>query len=155
MTTTAERLHEIMNQKGLKQSDIIESAKPFMERYNAKLTRQDISQYCSGKVRPSQDKLFLLAAALNVNEAWLMGYDVPQQRTQNLQKLTDPEEHPAIAIGVNKGSPLAEIMIRDALLESITPQEIQILEAYRNSDHRTQLMILYMLKLEEMNNGHR
>ena len=155
MTTTAERLHEIMNEKGLKQSDIIEREKTFMESYNAKLTRQDISQYCSGKVRPSQDKLFLLAAALNVNEAWLMGYDVPQQRTQHLQELTDPNVNPEIAIVADKGYSITETLIRDKLLESITTEEIKILEAYRNSDRRTQLMILYMLKLEEMNNGHR
>lgn len=39
--------------------------------------RNDISQYVSGKVEPSQWKLTILAKALNVSEVWLMGYDVP------------------------------------------------------------------------------
>ena len=80
VATTAERLKEIMAERGLRQSDIIELAKPFMLIYDEQLTRPDISQYCSGKVAPSQGKIFLLANALNVSEAWLMGYDVPRER---------------------------------------------------------------------------
>ena len=41
----------------------------------------DISQYCSGKTEPNQEKLFILGNALNVSEAWLMGFDVPMERT--------------------------------------------------------------------------
>ena len=80
MKTTAERLREIMEERGLKQADIIELAKPFSEKYGVKLTRPDMSQYCSGKVKPTQGKLFLLAAALDVDEAWLMGYNVDRER---------------------------------------------------------------------------
>ncbi len=39
-----------------------------------------ISDYLSGKYKAKQDKVYLLAKALNVNEAWLMGYDVPMDR---------------------------------------------------------------------------
>lgn len=78
--TTAERLHEIMTDLDLKQADIIERAKPFSELYGAKLSRSDLSQYCSGKVEPRREKLFLLAAALDVDEAWLTGYDVPRSK---------------------------------------------------------------------------
>ena len=44
------------------------------------MNKSDISQYVSGKVEPSQDKLVILGMALNVSEAWLMGFDVPPQR---------------------------------------------------------------------------
>lgn len=46
--------------------------------------KSDISQYVSGKVEPGQDKLTILGLALNVSEAWLMGYDVPMARDSGL-----------------------------------------------------------------------
>ena len=48
---------------------------------NVKMNKSDISQYCSGKTEPNQEKLFILGNALNVSEAWLMGFDVPMERT--------------------------------------------------------------------------
>jgi len=41
-----------------------------------------ISQYLSGKYEPKQRNIYLIALALNVSEAWLMGYDVPMKRQQ-------------------------------------------------------------------------
>ena len=76
-TTTAERLKEIMQQRGLKQIDIVNAAQPFCKKYGVKLGRNDVSQYVSGKVAPNQHKLTVLALALNVSEVWLMGYDQP------------------------------------------------------------------------------
>ena len=78
---TSERLRKIMSDKNLKQVDIINLAKPLCDLYKVKLGRNDISQYVSGKVEPRQNKLYILAQVLNVNEAWLMGYDVPKERT--------------------------------------------------------------------------
>jgi transcriptional regulator with XRE-family HTH domain len=76
-SNTAERLKEIMNLRGLKQIDIVNAAQPFCEKYGVKLGRNDVSQYCAGKVEPNQRKLTILALALNVPEVWLMGYDEP------------------------------------------------------------------------------
>lgn len=72
---TAYRLKEIMKERGLKQIDIIRLAQPYAQKYKTKIGRNDLSQYVSGKVTPGQSKLFILAKALGVNEAWLMGYD--------------------------------------------------------------------------------
>lgn len=83
MNTTAERINQIMEEENLRQADILERAKPICKKYGGKLTRQDLSQYVSGKVEPRQDKLFILAAALDVSEPWLMGYDVPRERTNS------------------------------------------------------------------------
>lgn len=80
ISSTSERLKEIMSSENLKQVDIIELAKPFCAKYDTKITKVDLSQYVSGKVEPGQAKLFVLANALCVNEAWLMGYDVPKER---------------------------------------------------------------------------
>lgn len=45
------------------------------------IPKSAISQYMSGYAKPKQDRIYLLARALNVSEAWLMGYDVPMERT--------------------------------------------------------------------------
>ena len=69
-----------MQDKNLKQIDILKACEPFCNEYSVKMNKSDISQYVSGKVVPNQDKLFVLGCALQVNEAWLMGYDVPMNR---------------------------------------------------------------------------
>lgn len=73
---TALRLKQLMNERNLRQVDILELTAPFCKKYSVKMNKSDISQYVSGKVEPSQDKLVILGMALHVNEAWLMGYDV-------------------------------------------------------------------------------
>lgn len=78
--TTANRLKYLMETRNLKQVDILELAKPFSQKYGIKLNKNDLSQYVSGKVVPGQQKLTILGLALNVSEAWLMGYDVPMER---------------------------------------------------------------------------
>ena len=60
IATTADRLKEIMDQRNLKQVDVLESARPFCIKYGIKLGRNDLSQYISGKVNPSQKKLTIL-----------------------------------------------------------------------------------------------
>lgn len=78
--TTSDRLHQIMNERNLRQIDILNMTIPFCKEYNVKMNKSDISQYVSGKVEPNQNKLAILGMALNVNEAWLMGYDAPAKR---------------------------------------------------------------------------
>ena len=79
---TAIRLKKIMEDKNLRQTDILNLAIPFCNMYNVKMNKSDISQYCAGKTEPNQKKLFVLGKALNVSEAWLMGFDVPMERVQ-------------------------------------------------------------------------
>jgi len=76
---TADRLKQIIEERNIKQIDIVKAAEPICEKYGLRLGRSDLSQYISGKVEPGQEKLAILGEALNVNEAWLMGYDI--QRT--------------------------------------------------------------------------
>lgn len=82
-SSTALRLNEFMQKNGLKQIDIINRAKPFCCEYGVKLSKSDLSQYVSGKVEPGQNKLYILARALNVSEAWLMGYEVKNATNKN------------------------------------------------------------------------
>lgn len=51
-----------------------------------------ISDYLKGKYKAKQNNLYLLASALDVNEAWLMGQDVPINRIPDeLRGLTKEE----------------------------------------------------------------
>lgn len=77
---TATRLKELMSERGLKQIDILNKSLPYCKKYGVSMTKPDISQYVSGKIKPSQEKLVILGMALNVSEAWLMGFDVPRAR---------------------------------------------------------------------------
>ena len=78
--TTSTRLKRIMSVRNLRQVDILKMAEPFCRKHNIKLEKNDLSQYVSGKVEPKQDKLTVLGLALDVSEAWLMGYNVPSIR---------------------------------------------------------------------------
>lgn len=72
---TSERLKEIMAERNLKQVDILNLLQPYLKKYGVRLAKNDLSQYVSGKVEPGQKRIFVLAKALNVSEAWLMGFD--------------------------------------------------------------------------------
>lgn len=80
MENTSIRLKQLMKERRLKQIDILNLAAPYCKQFNIKLNKSDLSQYISGKFAPGQWKITILGLALNVSEAWLMGYDVPRDR---------------------------------------------------------------------------
>lgn len=71
MSTLADRLKEGMSLRGLRQADIVEKTG---------INKGALSSYISGRYQPKQNNIYLLAKALDVNEAWLMGADVPMER---------------------------------------------------------------------------
>ena len=87
VTNTAGRLREIMDLRGLRQSDLVRLVAPYCERYHILMGKSSISLYVNGKVEPNQGKLFILGQALGVSEAWLMGFDVPMEK----QKVSPPD----------------------------------------------------------------
>lgn len=91
MKTTAERLQQIMKERKLRQVDILELCRPYFDDLGVKINKSDLSQYVNGKVKPDQPKLTLLAHALNVNEPWLMGYDVDSKPKKAVQIAALPE----------------------------------------------------------------
>ena len=72
---TAQRLAQIMDDRNLRQVDILKQSEKFQKELGIKLGKSALSQYVSGKSIPDQDKLVLLSKTLGVSEAWLMGYD--------------------------------------------------------------------------------
>lgn len=129
----AERLRQVMQTRGLKQVDILRAAEPFCIEYGIKLGRNDLSQYVSGKVEPGQYKLYILSQALNVSEAWLMGYDVPMERAE---AITTPMQFIDLNDSFEKFS---------ARIGEITPDELSFIEKYRQLSSDNQKYISGMI----------
>lgn len=68
-TTFAKRLNEALEQRGLKQVDLIRAA----EAAGVKLGKSQVSQYVSGKAVPRKNIMAFLAGALGVETEWLCG----------------------------------------------------------------------------------
>ena len=77
-TTCGERIKRALRIRGMKQSELCQITK---------IPKSAVSQYISGAFEPKQDRVYLIAKALNVSEAWLMGFDVPMGREKS-----SPEE---------------------------------------------------------------
>ncbi|WP_238336524.1 S24 family peptidase [Streptococcus suis] len=77
-----------MSERGLKQVDILEMSRPYQKKTGIKLGKSALSQYVSGKSRPDDDKLYLLSLTLGVSEAWIMGYDIPQTRLPDGERVS-------------------------------------------------------------------
>lgn len=81
-STFAERLAEAMKIRELTQTDLHE---------RTGINKSSISTYLKGEYKAKHDKVDLLAIALRVDPAWLMGFDVPM----NPQKVS---QEPALSI---------------------------------------------------------
>lgn len=79
---TADRLKEALRVSGKKQIDIARETG---------IDKGSISNYTSGRYEPKLGAIKKIAAALDVDEMWLWGYDVPMERgnTQNEKPATD------------------------------------------------------------------
>lgn len=73
----AQRLRKAMDAKGKKQADLVRETG---------LDRGAISSYLSGKYEPKQKAIYKLSKALDVSEAWILGYEVPMTRTDDQKK---------------------------------------------------------------------
>lgn len=71
VASCADRIKMALQIKGVKQADLCRLTK---------IPKSALSQYISGAYDPKQDRIYLIANALNVSEAWLMGLDVPMDR---------------------------------------------------------------------------
>lgn len=84
-TIISSRLKKALEIKNLKQADLVNLTG---------LGKSAISQYISGKVTPKQDKISIIARALNINELWLMGIEDNMYSSKNddLPELTAKDE---------------------------------------------------------------
>lgn len=98
--TFSNRLKKAMDINDMKQVDLVEKTG---------LDKTLINKYLVGITNARQKKLSILAEALNVNEVWLMGYDVEMQResiVSNVAPLPDiPIKIPVLG-KISAGLPL-------------------------------------------------
>lgn len=79
METIANRIKKAMELREIRQADLADKTK---------ISKGALSSYISGRYAPKQNNIYLIAKALNVNEAWLMGYDVPMERVSDAKYAT-------------------------------------------------------------------
>jgi transcriptional regulator with XRE-family HTH domain len=72
-----DRLNEAIEAAGMRPVDLCEKTG---------IPKSMLSYYLNGKTKPKADRLHIIAKALDVSEAWLLGYDVPKFRTEDQKK---------------------------------------------------------------------
>ena len=76
-SSCSERLSQALSIKNITQTELCKKTG---------IPKSAMSQYIKGNFEPKQDRIYLIAKALNISEAWLMGYDVPMQREERAKK---------------------------------------------------------------------
>ena len=79
-TRTAElkdRLREALSARGMRPVDLMDKTG---------VPKSALSFYLAGKSKPKADRLYIIAQALNISETWLLGYDVPMERSEESKK---------------------------------------------------------------------
>jgi transcriptional regulator with XRE-family HTH domain len=82
MDSISDRLKKALEIRDMTQADLVKKTG---------IGKSSISTYLSGSYEPKQKNTYKLAKALNVNEAWLMGYDVDIERKDNSVNLSNKE----------------------------------------------------------------
>ena len=72
-----ERLRQAMAIRKMKASELSE---------RTGIPKGSISYYLAGKTEPKTDRVFLISKALNISEAWLLGYNVEMERSEGQKK---------------------------------------------------------------------
>lgn len=68
MENISDRLKKALIIRNMTQSDLVRKTG---------IGKSSICTYLSGAYEPKQKNLYKIAKALNINEAWLMGYNIP------------------------------------------------------------------------------
>ena len=69
--TCGRRIKKALSVRGMKQAELCRITN---------IPKSSLSLYLSDACEPKQDRIYIISAALNVSEAWLMGFDVPMER---------------------------------------------------------------------------
>ena len=72
-----DRLKEALELRQMRAVDLTEKAG---------VPKSAVSFYLAGKSKPKADRLYKIAQALDISEAWLLGYDVPMARSAESKK---------------------------------------------------------------------
>lgn len=110
------RLREALDKLGIKQITLSKATG---------INKGTINNYLSGKYKPKQDNISRICDFLNVDEAWLMGFDVPMNRSNNsyIDSIVLPQN--SIIITTEDGSKLVyfankeNIILIDSIIKGI------------------------------------
>ena len=75
------RIKKALSIRNMKQSELCEKTK---------ISKSVLSEYIKGVYEPKQDRVFIIAKALDVDPVWLMGFDVPMETEQKEFSPHDP-----------------------------------------------------------------
>ena len=91
----AHRLEIAMKKNNINQIELSEKTK----NYEKTISQSLINKYLKGKAFARQNNIYILCKILNVDEAWIMGFDVPMERTpdeyrnqENIEKYTTKDD---------------------------------------------------------------
>lgn len=122
-----DRFAEALRIRGLKQTDISS---------RSGIAPGTISNYAQGKYTPKDENLRKIAAALHVNPAWLMGFDVPMNSDDDLlQILLDP-------------SPAQLEWLEYQKKQALTDQERLLIDRYRSAGENVRRSICALLEVD-------
>lgn len=91
-----QRLRYAMKIRDMSQADLVEKTG---------ISKSGISQYLSGEFKAKQDRIFILAKALDVDPSWLMGKDVPMDGAEYKRQKTSVKSIPLLGT-IAAGTPI-------------------------------------------------
>lgn len=98
----ANRLNEAIHIRNIKPAEIVRRSEQLYNngKINKALTKPLLSNYQNGNYEAKQDNVYALSLILNVDEAWLMGADVPMERNfdKNIQGMEKKSEYGATVL---------------------------------------------------------
>lgn len=108
------RLAKALTIRGMKQHELCEKTK---------IPKSAISQYLSGAFEPKQDRLYIIAQALDVDPVWLMGFDVPMEKEDSPSELQLTEGEKALIKLLRRVPAADQPIVIDKILSALDTQE--------------------------------
>lgn len=116
-----DRLKEALELKGISAAELAR---------RTGISKASLSQYITGRVKPKQDRIYMISKALNLNEAWLLGFNVPMNSTGNTVSQKQ-SEHSNVAPAPNfLTSNVVSIPVYGSVPAGIPVEAIQDIDGY-------------------------
>lgn len=134
MGIIAERMKHAMEVNGIKQADLVS---------RTGIGKSSISTYLAGDYEPKQKNIYKIAKALNVNEGWLMGEDVPMERI-------DIDEYLRMIRELNKAENAAVDNLGMGVTIAGTKERCVVMKTPRKSDELCEEEMALLIKVVQI-----
>lgn len=122
------RLKKALLMRNMRQSELCELTK---------IPKSAMSQYINGAFEPKQDRIYAMAKALNVSEAWLMGFNVEMYPEKQFEQPTITEDTVQIPIIGEIAAGYDKIAI-----EEWSTEQVEIPTSFLNGRERNEYFFL-------------